>query len=273
MGRARNIGFYALFSKIFCFRLQIGVSYQLLKERGSKLAQIFACGIKIDAAFGSGISAVTSKLMPFWLPPHLFPVGEANYQGVFEKTFKNSVAARKSGYCPFTYSMFESHFVTPSLIPSGKGIFLSSFQKNSAHLTHIWKPFCQPIRRGFLLQFLTATFATEKRHDFWKNFPSTLYRNFRSRKTTYFPKLFQKMFSPLYRTFSGKKRTHFFKKVFLNLYRKFFWANLNTGKKLSSTPIPQHLSRKSNPHFRNYCSITATGTFEVQNGTPIQKKA
>ena len=77
MGRARNIGFYALFSKIFCFRLQIGVSYQLLKERGSKLAQIFVCGIKIDAAFGSGISAVASKLMPFWLPPHLFPVGSA----------------------------------------------------------------------------------------------------------------------------------------------------------------------------------------------------
>ena len=165
-GRARKIGFYALFSKIICFRLKIGVSYQLLKERGSKLAQIFVCGIKIDAAFGSGISAVASKLMPFWLPPHLFPVGEAIYQGVFEKTFKNSVAARKSGYCPFTYSMFESHFVTPSLIPSGKGIFLSSFQKNSAHLTHIWKPFCQPIRREFLLQFITATFAAEKRHDF-----------------------------------------------------------------------------------------------------------
>lgn len=51
MGRARNIGFYALFSKIFCFQLQIGVSYQLLKERGSKLAQIFVYGIKIDAIF------------------------------------------------------------------------------------------------------------------------------------------------------------------------------------------------------------------------------
>ena len=38
---------------------------------------------------------------------------EAIYQGVFEKTFKNSVAARESGYCPFTYSMFESHFVNP----------------------------------------------------------------------------------------------------------------------------------------------------------------
>ena len=86
---------------------------------------------------------------------------EAIYQGVFEKTFKNSVAARESGYCPFTYSMFESHFVIPSLIPSGKGIFLSSFQKNSAHLTHGWRSFCQPTRREFPLQFITATLAAE----------------------------------------------------------------------------------------------------------------
>ena len=134
---------------------------------------------------------------------------------------------------------------TPSLIPSGKGIFLSSFQKNSAHLTHIWKPFCQPIRRGFLLQFLTATFATEKRHDFWKNFPSTLYRNFRSRKTTYFPKLFQKMFSPLYRTFSSKKRKLFFKKVSLFLYRKFFRTNLNPFFGIVALLlIPGHLRAK-----------------------------
>ena len=150
MGRARNIGFYALFSKIFCFRLQIGVSYQLLKERGSKLAQIFVCGIKIDAAFGSGISAVASKLMPFWLPPHLFPVGEAIYQGVFEKTFKNSVAARKSGYCPFTYSMFESHFVNPL-----KKISLSNPRLKAVLSTYLSK--ISP-------QSLTATFGAEKRH-------------------------------------------------------------------------------------------------------------
>ena len=31
-------------------------------------------GIKNDAASGSGISAVASKLMPFWLPPHLLHV-------------------------------------------------------------------------------------------------------------------------------------------------------------------------------------------------------
>ena len=121
---------------------------------------------------------------------------------------------------PLTYSQWERHF-------------LSSFQKNSAHLTHIWKPFCQPIRRGFLLQFLTATFATEKRHDFWKNFPSTLYRNFRSRKTTHFPKLFQKSF--------------------LLLYRKFFRSNLN-------------------PYFKNFFSATVTWTFAVLNGIQISKK-
>ena len=33
-------------------------------------------GIKSDAVFGSGISAVALKLMPFGVPPHLFPVGE-----------------------------------------------------------------------------------------------------------------------------------------------------------------------------------------------------
>ena len=218
-GRARKIGFYALFSKIICFRLKIGVSYQLLKERGSKLAQIFVCGIKIDAAFWTEISALASKLMPL-RAPSLIPSGRSHLSRCFWKTFKNSVAARESGYCPFTYSMFESHFVPPS--------------KRFLHLSHGWRSFCQPIRREILLQSLTATFAAEKRHDFWKNIPTILYRNFQSRKTTHFPKLFQKSF--------------------LLLYRKFFRSNLN-------------------PYFKNFFSTTVTGTFEVQNGTPIPKKA
>ena len=78
---------------------------------------------------------------------------------------------------------------SPSLIPSGNSHlarvifikiflltyfqwgrpFLSSFQKISAHLTHVWGSFCQPIRWEFLLQSLTATFAAEKRHIF-RNF-------------------------------------------------------------------------------------------------------
>ena len=106
--------------------------------------------------------------------------------------------------------------------------------KRFLHLTHGWRSFCQPIRREILLQSLTATFAAEKRHDFWKNIPTILYRNFQSRKTTHFPKLFQKSF--------------------LLLYRKFFRSNLN-------------------PYFKNFFSTTVTGTFEVQNGTPIPKKA
>ena len=113
MGRARNIGFYALFSKIFCFRLQIGVSYQLLKERGSKLAQIFVCGIKIDAILitssliPSRLSHLARVIFKKFIPStysqwevtklrvffknffsHLFPVGEAIYQGVFKKPSK-----------------------------------------------------------------------------------------------------------------------------------------------------------------------------------------
>lgn len=92
-GRAQKAGFYALFSKFFIF--------------GSESEPFFVCGIKIDAIFGSGISAVALKLMPF--------------------------------------------LITSSLIPSGKGHFLSSFQKISAHLTHGWRSFCQPIRREFLL--------------------------------------------------------------------------------------------------------------------------
>ena len=74
---------------------------------GSESEPFFVCGIKIDAIFGSGMSAVALKLMPF--------------------------------------------LITSSLIPSGKGHFLSSFQKISAHLTHGWRSFCQPIRREFLL--------------------------------------------------------------------------------------------------------------------------
>ena len=106
--------------------------------------------------------------------------------------------------------------------------------KRFLHLTHGWRSFCQPIWREMLLQSLTATFAAEKRHDFWKNIPTILYRNFQSRKTTHFPKLFQKSF--------------------LLLYRKFFRSNLN-------------------PYFKNFFSTTVTGTFAVLSGTQIAKKA
>ena len=138
MGRARNIGFYALFSKIICFWLQIGVSYQLLKERGSKLAQIFVCGIKIDAILitssliPSRLSHLAGVIFKKFIPStysqwevtklrvffknffsHLFPVGEAIYQGVFEKNLQKFCCCAEIRLLPFTFSMVESHFVPP----------------------------------------------------------------------------------------------------------------------------------------------------------------
>ena len=155
----------------------------------------FCVGIKIDAIL------ITSSLIPSRLS-HLASV-------IFKKIISS------------TYSQWE---VTK----------LRVFFKNFfSHLTRASKPFYQPIRRKILLQSLTATFAAEKRHDFWKNIPTILYRNFQSRKTTHFPKLFQKSF--------------------LLLYRKFFRSNLN-------------------PYFKNFFSAIVTWTFAVLNGIQISKK-
>ena len=72
----------------------------------------FVCGIKIDAAFWTEISALASKLMPL-RAPHLFPVGEAIYQGVFEKNLQKFCCCAGIRLLPFTFSMVESHFVPP----------------------------------------------------------------------------------------------------------------------------------------------------------------
>ena len=144
-------------------------------------------------------SQMASKLMPL-RAPSLIPSGRSHLSRCFWKNLQKFCCCAGIRLLPFTFSMVESHFVPPS--------------KRFLHLTHGWRSFCQPIRREFLLQFLTATFAAEKRHDFWKNIPTTLYRNFWTRKTTHFPKLFQKSF--------------------LLLYRKFFRSNLNPYFKIFS---------------------------------------
>ena len=119
---------------------------------------------------------------------HLFGLGEVVLVGVFEKISWYSVTVLESVYCPFTYSMFESHFVNPL-----KKISLSNPRLKAVLSTYLSK---------ILPQSLTATFGAEKRH---------ISRNF-----------FQKMFSPLYRTFSDKKRKHFFKKVSYSYTASFF---------------------------------------------------
>ena len=191
-GRARKADFYAFLSKIFNFWLRFGANLPSPNICGSEMEPFWS---HLIFCWGSQ-RQFGAKWHQNWChlePPHLFPVGEAIYQGVFEKNLQKFCCCAGIRLLPFTFSMVESHFVPPS--------------KRFLHLTHGWRSFCQPIRREILLQSLTATFAAEKRHDFWKNIPTILYRNFQSRKTTHFPKLFQKSF--------------------LLLYRKFFRSNLN----------------------------------------------
>ena len=155
MGRARNIGFYALFSKIFCFRLQIGVSYQLLKERGSKLAQIFVCGIKIDAAFWTEISALASKLMPL-RAPSLIPSGRSHLSRCFWKNLQKFCCCAGIRLLPL-------------------------------HLLHVWKPFCEPLKKiSSPIPWLEVVLSTYPAG----NSPTIPYSNFCGWKTTRFLKKF-----------------------------------------------------------------------------------
>lgn len=132
--------------------------------------------------------------------PHLFPVGEAIYQGVFEKNLQKFCCCAGIRLLPFTFSMVESHFVPPlKKIPSPNPwleIVLSTY----------------PARISPTIPY--SNFCGWKTTRFLKNIPTTLYRNFWTRKTTHFPKLFQKSF--------------------LFLYRKFFRSNLNPYFKIFS---------------------------------------
>lgn len=74
-GGAQKAGFYALFSKFFIF--------------GSESEPFFVCGIKIDAVFGSGISAVALKLMPFLITSSLIPSGKGHFLSSFQKNIRS----------------------------------------------------------------------------------------------------------------------------------------------------------------------------------------
>ena len=123
----------------------------------------------------------------------------------FMNGFRNFRRVIFKKFIPSTYSQWEvtklrvffKNFF--SLIPSGRSHLSRCFWKNlqkfcccagirllPLHLLHVWKPFCEPLKkisspnprleavlstyhRKFLLQSLTATFGAEKRHHFWKN--------------------------------------------------------------------------------------------------------
>lgn len=147
--------------------------------------------------------------------------------------------------------------ITSSLIPSGKGHFLSSFQKNIRSLNPRLEVVLStyPARISPIIPY--SNFCGWKTTRFMKKFPTPLYRNFRSQKTKHFPNLFQKMFSPLYRTFLSQKRKHFYKKLFQPSTTHFQAKNGHAFQKKFPTPIPHVFSGESKHLFQKnflyYC--------------------
>ena len=161
-GRARKAGFYALFSKIFSFWLRIGAIFirisDLWLRNGAILEPVFYLlwfsgailepnpihGIKIDAGFGSRFFAVASKLMPFWLPPHLFGLGGGVLVGVFEKS-------------PDILLLCWNLYIAPSLTPCLKAILWTPLKKISSpnpRLEAVLSTYHRKFRLNLLQQLL-----------------------------------------------------------------------------------------------------------------------
>ena len=223
---------------------------------GSKLAYLISCW-KNEAPNWRRFSSVASKLMPLsgagFLLWHqnwchfeyllTYSQWEQPFSKVFLKKSSNNLLLRGNPFiAPSLTPCLKAILWTPSLIPSGKGSFLSSFQKNfrslNPHLETVLSTY--PAKISPTIPY--SNFCGWKTTRFMKKFPTPLYRNFRSQKTKHFPNLFQKnvltplphvfepkteallqkTFSTIYHTFSGKKRTRFSKKVSYSYTACFF---------------------------------------------------
>ena len=199
---------------------------------GSKLAYLISCW-KNEAPNWRRFSSVASKLMPLsgagFLLWHqnwchfeyllTYSQWEQPFSKVFLKKSSNNLLLR------------GNPFIAPSLTPCLKAILWTP-SKRFPYLTHVWRPFCQPICRKFRLNLLQQ--LSEPKND---TFPET-----------------------------------FFKKCSHPSTARFRTKNGSTFSKKFPTPIPQVFSGKSKHLFQKNISTTVTGTFEVQNGTPILKK-
>ena len=160
-------------------------------------------------------------------------MGSDEIEGVFQKFF-------------LTYSQWTKPFIkvflkkpskilllrgnpviSPSLTPCLKAILWTP-SKRFPYLTHVWRPFCQPICRKFRLNLLQQLL--------------------RLKNDTIFIIFSHNLIPQLWR----RKSEALFQKSF-------------------PIPVPQVFSNKSKPLFQKIISTTVTGTFEVQNGTPILK--
>ena len=116
---------------------------------------------------------------------------------------------------------------TPSLIPSGKGSFLSSFQKNfrslNPHLETVLSTY--PAKISPTIPY--SNFCGWKTTRFLKKYSHNPIPQLSEPKNDIFSETFSKnVLTPLPHVF-GQKTDTLFQKSFLLLYRKFFRANLN----------------------------------------------
>ena len=152
MGRAQKAGFYALFSKFFIF--------------GSESEPFFVCGIKIDAIFGSGISAVALKLMPFLITSSLIPSGKGHFLSSFQKNIRSlnprlevvlstypariSPIIPYSNFCGWKTTRFMKKFPTP--------LYRNFRSKKTKHFSNLFQKMFSPLHRRFLSQKRTHFF-------------------------------------------------------------------------------------------------------------------
>ena len=200
------------FSRKYLILAPIRSHFHVCPARGSETAPFFVCGIKIDAAFWTEISALASKLMPL-RAPSLIPSGRSHLSRCFWKNIQKFCCCAGIRLLPL-------------------------------HLLHVWKPFCAPLKKipspNPRLEIVFSTYPP-------RISPTIPYSNFCNWKTTRFLKkfslnpipqlskpkndIFSETFSknvltPLPHVF-GQKTDTLFQKSFLLLYRKFFRANLN----------------------------------------------
>ena len=122
--------------------------------------------------------------------------------------------------------------IAPSLTPCLKAILWTP-SKRFPYLTHVWRPFCQPICRKFRLNLLQQ--LSEPKND---TFPETFFKKcfhpstarFRTKNGSTFSIKFP---TPIPQVFSGKSKPPFQKSFLYYCYRDIWGRKLNTNSEKS----------------------------------------
>lgn len=135
----------------------------------------FVCGIKIDAAFWTEISALASKLMPL-RAPSLIPSGRSHLSRCFWKKPPKILLLRRNpvialhflhGWKPFCAPPQKDSFTYPMV--GGRFVNLSGGKFSYNPLQQLLRLKNDTIFEKIFPQSYTATFKAEKRHIF-RNF-------------------------------------------------------------------------------------------------------